>query len=138
MRAGLVVFGRALATLLALGLGPACPGAPGAQRELVVTATAYNSLPGQTSGDPQRAAWGDRLEPGMRAIAVSRDLLELGLTRGVEVRIEGLPGTWRVLDKLAARWSRRIDVYMGTDRDAALRFGKRTVRITWSVEAPAD
>ena len=96
-----------------------------------MTATAYNSLPGQTEGDPSIAAWGDRLEPGMRAIAVSRDLLDLGLTRGVEVEIEGLPGRYRVLDKLHWRWQKRIDVYMGTDLAAAKQFGKRRVTIRW-------
>ncbi len=103
-----------------------------ARGELVVTATAYNSLPEQTSGDPSRGAWGDRLKPGMRTIAVSRDLLRLGLRRGTKVRIEGLPGEYTVLDKTAARWRRRIDIYMGTDREAALRWGKRSVRIVWS------
>lgn len=102
------------------------------ERTLEVTATAYNSLPGQTLGDPALAAWGDRLEPGMRAIAVSRDLIALGLTHRTEVRIEGLPGTWLVLDKLHRRWKRRIDVYMGHDEQAALDFGKRQVRISWT------
>lgn len=94
-------------------------------------ATAYNSLPGQGSGDPTLAAWGDRLRPGVRAIAVSRDLIELGFTRGTRVRIEGLSGEYVVLDKMAKRWRRRIDIYMGTDREAALRWGKRQVRIFW-------
>lgn len=110
--------------------GAACFGDP--RRELVVTATAYNSLPGQTSGDPSIGAWGDRLEPGMRAIAVSRDLIPLGLTHGARVKIEGFDGEYRVLDKLAARWTKRIDVYMGVDVEAARRFGKREVRISWS------
>ena len=101
------------------------------EREMTVTATAYNSLPGQTEGDPAIAAWGDRLEPGMKAIAVSRDLLGEGLTHGVEVRIDGLPGTYRVLDKLHWRWERRIDVYMGVDVGAARSWGKRKVRIRW-------
>jgi len=106
------------------------------EQSLVVTATAYNSLPGQTSGNPQIAAWGDRLEPGMKAIAVSRDLLEMGLTRGTRVRIDGLPGEYRVLDKMNKRWKRKIDVYMGHDVDAARRFGRRRVRISWA--APPD
>ena len=97
-----------------------------------MTATAYNSLPGQGSGDPALAAWGDRLRPGMRAIAVSRDLLELGLDHGTEVRIEGLPGTWVVLDKMAARWRRKIDVYLGEDVEAARAFGRRELRIWWT------
>jgi 3D (Asp-Asp-Asp) domain-containing protein len=100
-------------------------------QELVVTATAYNSLPGQGTGDGTVAAWGDRLEPGMRSIAVSRDLLDLGLGRGTRVRIEGLAGEYVVLDKMHGRWRRKIDVYMGTDREAARRFGVRRVRISW-------
>ena len=115
------------------------PDSAGAERTLQVTATAYNSLAGQTSGDPALAAWGDRLEPGMRAIAVSRDLIELGLTHRTEVRIEGLPGTWLVLDKMHRRWRRKIDVYMGVDVAAARRFGRRQVRIYWTpAVAPGD
>ena len=102
-----------------------------AEQNLEVTATAYNSLPGQTRGDPALAAWGDRLEPGMKAIAVSRDLLELGLTHGVEVRIEGLSGRYRVLDKMAKRWQRKIDIYMGTNIEAARAWGRKAVRIHW-------
>jgi len=114
---------------LALPVLAGCTAA-GAQ-SLVVNASAYNSLPGQTAGDPNRGAWGDALEPGMKAIAVSRDLLELGLTRGVRVRVEGLPGEYRVLDKMARRWSRKIDLYMGEDVEAARAWGVREVRIHW-------
>ena len=102
-----------------------------ANRTLEVTATAYNSLPGQTQGDPNLTAWGDTLVPGMKAIAVSRDLLAMGLTRGVEVTIKGLPGTYVVMDKLNKRWKMRIDIYMGTDKKAAMQWGKRQVRISW-------
>jgi len=118
-----------LASALLLAL--ACAGPSGREQELVVTATAYTSHPGQTIGDPTLAAWGDRLHPDTRAIAVSEDLLALGLTRGTRVEIEGLPGTWRVLDKMSSRWRRRIDVYMGMDREAARHWGRRRVRITW-------
>jgi 3D (Asp-Asp-Asp) domain-containing protein len=103
---------------------------PGA-RTLVVTATAYTSAVEQTDAEPNLAAWSDRLTPGMRAIAVSPDLVTLGLERGTEVRIAGLPGRWRVLDRMPARWSRRIDVYMGDDVQAARDWGKRRVRISW-------
>ena len=106
-----------------------------AERTLVVTASAYNSLPEQTVGNPSVAAWGDVLEPGVKAIAVSRDLLELGLVRGARVRIEGLPGEYAVLDKMARRWSRKIDIYMGDDVEAARTWGVREVRIHW--RAPA-
>jgi 3D (Asp-Asp-Asp) domain-containing protein len=101
-------------------------------RVLTVTATAYNSVPEQTHGDPHDGAWGDRLAPGTRAIAVSRDLVALGLHRGVRVRIAGFPDEWVVLDRMPSRWTRRIDLYMGRDVDAARAFGRREVQITWS------
>jgi len=103
---------------------------------MTVTASAYNSLPKQTNEHPSRTAWGDELRPGMKAIAVSRDLLQAGLSYGSWVRIEGLPGRYRVLDKMHSRWSRKIDIYMGKNRQAALEWGVRPVRISW--EARAD
>jgi 3D (Asp-Asp-Asp) domain-containing protein len=124
----------AVALLLAVPLGLACawPGGPAStSRSLVVTATAYNSLPGQTQGDPTLAAWGDRLEPGMRVVAVSRDLLALGLRRGTRLRIEGVEGEWVVLDRMPSRWRRRIDLYHGEDVAAARSWGVREVRIHW-------
>lgn len=110
----------------------ACATAPGHDRSLEVTATAYNSVEGQTGPTPTLAAWGDRLKPGMRAIAVSPDLEALGLTRGARVRIEGLSGEYTVLDRMPKRWKRRIDIYMGLDVAAAREFGLRQVRITWA------
>jgi len=98
---------------------------------LKVTATAYNSLPGQTQGDPTIAAWGDKLVPGMKVIAVSRDLIPMGLTHDVKVRIDGLSGTYTVMDKLHKRWTKRIDIYMGNDVKAAKDWGKREVTIRW-------
>jgi len=98
---------------------------------LKVTSTAYNSLPDQTQGDPTITAWGDKLVPGMKVIAVSRDLIPMGLTHGVKVRIGGLSGTYTVMDKLHKRWTRRIDIYMGNDVKAAKEWGKREVTIRW-------
>jgi 3D (Asp-Asp-Asp) domain-containing protein len=100
-------------------------------RSVVVDATAYNSLPEQTEGDPWISASGHRLEAGMRAIAVSPDLAKLGLGYGRKVRIEGLNGEWVVRDRMPGRWKRRIDVFMGEDVDAALAFGRRRVRVHW-------
>ncbi len=98
---------------------------------LKVTATAYNSLPAQTDKHPNLAAWSDRLIPGMKAIALSRDLLAMGLTRGTKVKISGLKGEYVVLDKMHRRWHRRIDIYMGNNLKAAKRWGRRTVTISW-------
>lgn len=101
------------------------------QGPLLVEATAYNSVVGQTEGDPEIGAWGDRLDPGIRAVAVSNDLVELGLKRGTRVRIEGLPGEFLVLDRMPPRWQRRIDIHMGESVDVAKTWGRREVRIYW-------
>jgi 3D (Asp-Asp-Asp) domain-containing protein len=119
------------ALLLALGVFSGCALWQPEERSLVVTATAYNSLHGQTDGDPTLGAWGDRLKPGMRAIAVSSDLVALGLTRGTPVRIEGLHGEYTVLDRMGRRWRKRIDIYMGVDTRAARSWGSRKVLIYW-------
>jgi 3D (Asp-Asp-Asp) domain-containing protein len=102
-----------------------------AERSLVVTATAYNSHPDQTEDEPQVAAWGDWIAPGMKVIAVSRDLIELGLDHQTPVKIDGFPGEYVVLDKMHPRWSKRIDIYMGDDVEAARQWGARKVEIRW-------
>jgi 3D (Asp-Asp-Asp) domain-containing protein len=96
-----------------------------------VTATAYNSVEAQTKkGNPALAAWGDTLEPGMKTIAISRDFLKEGLLQHNSiVKIEGLDSTYTVLDKMNKRWSRKIDIYMGLDEEAARNWGKKEVEI---------
>jgi len=96
-----------------------------------VTATAYNSVEAQTKkGDPTLAAWGDILKPGMKSIAISRDFLKEGiLEHNSEVMIEGLEGTYLVKDKMNKRWTRKIDIYMGLDEQAARNWGKQQVKI---------
>ena len=103
-----------------------------------MTVTDYNSLPDQTLGDPNETAWGDRLEPGMQAIAVSRDLIAFGLDHQTSVFIEGLEGEYVVLDKMAARWEKRIDIYMGEDVEAATNWGIREVSISWEFPSPVE
>jgi 3D (Asp-Asp-Asp) domain-containing protein len=100
-----------------------------------VTATAYTSSPGQTDSTPFLAAWGDTLKPGIKTIAVSRDLLKLGLSHNKEVKIEGLKGTYIILDKMNKRWKKKIDIYMGTDVDKAREWGKKKVTIYWEEDA---
>ena len=124
----------AISCLFAIGSLSAGGCATGEEQSLEVTATAYNSVAGQTAGDPSVAAWGDVLRPGMKAIAVSRDLIELGLQHDTIVKIDGLPGEYKVLDKLARRWKLRIDIYMGEDVEAAKRWGKRPVTIRWKAK----
>lgn len=79
------------------------------------------------------AAWGVTLKPGMRASAVSRDLIDEGLTHGTQVMIEGLEGTYIVRDKMNKRWEEKIDIFMGYNRDVARERGKQTVSISWVI-----
>jgi len=127
----------ALALCLAVSTLSACswfrgppPPVPAAH-ELWVTATAYNSVRGQTDSDAAITAFGIRLRPGMKIVAVSRDLEKLGLRQGVRIRIDGVEGEWEVGDRMHDRWSRRIDLYMGLDVKAARSWGKRRVHIRW-------
>ena len=102
------------------------------EHQLEVTASAYNSLPEQTHKDHTAiTAWGDTLKPGMKSIAVSRDLIKMGLDHNTEVKIKGLDGTYKVLDKMNKRWEKKIDIYFGLDREKALEWGKKQVKITW-------
>jgi 3D (Asp-Asp-Asp) domain-containing protein len=111
---------------------------PPPERSLQVTASAYNSTVAQTDARPFHAAWGDSLAPGMRAIAVSRDLIPMGLGQGVAVRIEGIPGEYTVRDKMDARWRKRIDIWFGKDVEAARAWGERKVVIRWQDTASVD
>lgn len=101
------------------------------KHSLKVKASAYNTVRAQTNNNPTLTAWGDRLKPGMKVIAVSHDLIRLGLKHNTMVRIEGLPGKYQVKDKMNKRWKHKIDIYMGYDTRAARRWGRRTVTIHW-------
>ena len=102
------------------------------KKKLRVTATAYSSHKAQTDSTPFLAAWNNRLRPGMKIIAVSRDMLtRYGMRNGTKVRIGGLPGYYTVRDKMNKRYKKRIDIYMGLDRRKALRWGRRSVVVYW-------
>lgn len=100
---------------------------------LMVTASAYNSTIGQTSGNPNIAAFGDSLQPGMKSIAVSRDLLRKGLKHNTPVVIDGLEGVYLVKDKMHRKWRNHIDIYMGEDIEAARAWGRRKVCIDYEL-----
>lgn len=102
-------------------------------KPLKVTASAYNSVASQTNGNPQITAFGDSLKPGLKYIAVSRDLQALGLTYNTPVKIEGLEGIYLVKDKMHSRWTNKIDIYMGTDVKAARHWGRKKVHIQYGV-----
>ena len=99
-----------------------------------VTASAYNSVFWQTDSiSPAVAAWGDTLKPGMKSIAVSRDLIKMGLTHNTMVKIDTFPDTFYVKDKMHWRWRNRIDIYMGTNVKKAREWGKKKLIICYAV-----
>lgn len=104
-----------------------------------VTATAYNSFPNQTSFEhPGITAWGDSIKPGVKWIAVSRDLLLKGLAYNTMVKIDTFEGTYLVKDKMHGRWHNRIDIYMGEDINAAKKWGRRKVEIKYAVKKDSN
>ncbi|NAY90964.1 hypothetical protein GTQ34_03445 [Muricauda sp. JGD-17] len=99
-----------------------------------VIASAYNSVPWQTDSiSPAIAAWGDTLKPGMKTIAVSRDLIKMGLTHNTMVKIDTFPDTFYVKDKMHYRWRNRIDIYMGEDVKKARQWGKKRLFICYAI-----
>ncbi|WP_339646744.1 hypothetical protein [uncultured Salegentibacter sp.] len=104
---------------------------------LEVTASAYNSLSWQTgAGGANITAWGDTLKPGLRAIAVSRDLIKKGLDYNTPVKIEGFDSIYLVKDKMHYRWKNKIDIYMDKDVQKAREFGRKKLKIYY--EVPVD
>jgi len=102
-------------------------------KSIEVTATAYNSVSWQTQGNPVIAAWGDSLKPEIRSIAVSRNLIKLGLKHNTPVKIEGFDSIFLVRDKMHRRWQNRIDIYMGTDITKAKAWGRQKLTIQYGI-----
>ena len=102
-------------------------------KPLHVRATAYNSVPSQTDDEPLIGAWGDTLSPKVNSIAVSRDLIALGLKHNTKVMIEGLTGVYLVKDKMAARWTKSIDIHMGAEVKKAREWGVKRLSIVYAV-----
>lgn len=105
---------------------------------LTVTASAYNSVKSQTDDDPHITAFGDSLVPGLKYIAVSRDLQKMGLKHNTKVKIEGFKDVYIVKDKMHGRWKNRIDIYMGNDVKAAKNWGVRKVKIHYQKKVLKD
>ncbi|WP_417363163.1 3D domain-containing protein [Galbibacter sp.] len=102
--------------------------------EKKVKASAYNSTKAQTMGNPSIGAWGDILVPGMKAIAISRDLIKLGIGRNTPFKIEGYPGYYLVKDKMNARYKNKIDLYMGKNIQKAREFGVRHLKVQYGIK----
>ena len=117
--------------LICFVFGPFIFGCGSNHNSVEVIATAFNSVSNQTNKNPTIMAWGDTLKPGMKVIAVSRDLIGLGLVHNTDVTIDRLQGKYKVLDKMNKKWKMKIDIYMGTDIKAAKKWGKKRVKINW-------
>lgn len=102
-------------------------------KEIKVKVTAYNSVKSQTDSSPSIAAWGDTLKPNMKCIAVSRDLLRLGLKHNSPVKIEGFDSIYVVKDKMHSRKRKQIDIYMGLDVKKARKWGVQRLTIKYGV-----
>lgn len=117
--------------VLLLLVAPVCFGKQGDWNSDKVTATTYTLAEDETKlGNVGVAAWGDHLERGDKAVAVSRDLIKQGLGHNARVRIEGVDGTFTVLDKMNRRWRKKIDILFSS-KEKAREFGKQTVKIRW-------
>ncbi len=131
LQLAVVVRGLSLA---AFSLSPASAEQSDAEKDwqgLEVTASAYTLAQDETKqGNKGLAAWGDELEPGMKVIAVSRDLIGKDLGHRARVKIEGLPGTYFVRDKMHSRWRNKIDILVPS-KSQAMEWGKRKVNIKW-------
>ena len=102
---------------------------------LTVSVSAYNSVKSQTgAGNPKITAWGDTLKPGIKVIAVSRDLIKKGLDYNTPVRIDGLKGVYFVKDKMHYRWKNKIDIYMGENVKKARKWGRKKRKIYYLVK----
>lgn len=84
--------------------------------EVVVDATIYHAVEGQTDSTPLITASGKHIDPsnpaGHRWIAVSRDLEALGFVFGKRVMVMGaehMDGIYTVEDRMNRRWTKRID-----------------------------
>ncbi len=103
-------------------------------KSLKVNVFAYNSHISQTDSLPNLAAWGDTLRPGMKCIAVSQDLLALGLGHNTVIKIQGLNGIYLVKDKMHPSKRNSIDIYMGNDIKAARAWGRQRLTIEYQVK----
>ena len=110
--------------------------APGGE-VLEATVSSYSA---QDAGGVRQGAWGDELRPGMKALAVSERLVARGLVHRTEVRVEGLPGSYTVLDRLPPGSGIDAAVYVGAPTPASRAWGTRRAKLYWEApeEAPGD
>ena len=91
------------------------------QNKKVVTVTAYNSVPEQTDSTPDIAANGENI---MRLYEQGDFTCAASLPFGTKLSIPGF-GVCTVRDRLAPKYSDRVDIHMGKDIPAAWAWGIR-------------
>jgi 3D (Asp-Asp-Asp) domain-containing protein len=96
---------------------------------VTVDISAYTSDPSETNENPHLTASGEKVKSGDKVVAVSRDLEAAGFTFGKYITIENLPGQYEVADRTHERWEKRVDLYMGNDKDRALEWGVKTRKV---------
>ncbi|MCX5893126.1 MAG: hypothetical protein NTW80_09180 [Deltaproteobacteria bacterium] len=104
---------RTMALVCLIGVGVICTPRPTMCVTMsIVTVTAYHHCPGSKG----ITASGKRVKTGM--IAVSRDLeRNLSLDFGDRVLLHGY-GVFQVQDRMAQRWSKKVDIYLDTQQKA--------------------
>lgn len=100
-------------------------------KAMAYTACSVGKKKSKRKARTARGAWGDTLTPGIKAVAVSPDLLEMGLDHGDVITIEGLPGQYKVLDVMHSRHDKSIDIFYGDDQCGAIQWGRRSLTISW-------
>ena len=118
-------------TIMGLGLftliigGRSTPNA-----EVVVDATIYHAVEGQTDSTPLITASGKHINPnnpaGHKWFAVSRDLEILGFVFGEKVLVTGaeqMDGVYVVEDRMNRRWTKRIDFLVNETMKGGRRRG---------------
>lgn len=91
------------------------------------TVTAYTSHVAQTDATPCIGATGGNIchlyhDDGMRICAANF------VPFGTELHVGGY-GECVVMDRMHSRHGQRVDIYMGYDYEAAMKWGKRTVNV---------
>lgn len=110
---------KTMALVCLIGVGIVCTPRPTMCVTMsIVTVTAYHHCPGSKG----ITASGERVKTGM--IAISRDLeRNLSLDFGDRVLLHGY-GVFQVQDRMAPRWSKKVDIYLDTQQKAR-SFGLR-------------
>jgi 3D (Asp-Asp-Asp) domain-containing protein len=104
---------RTMAIVCLLGVGVICTPRPTMCVTMsIVSVTAYHYCPGSKG----ITSSGKRVKTGM--IAVSRDLeRNLNLDFGDRVLLHGY-GVFEVEDRMASRWTKKVDIYLDSQQKA--------------------